>query len=87
MFGICTPTPRYVGSGQPAVLAPAMTGVLELVTGWFQSPTPAYVGTAERAAPASLLCSFWSAPEPAYVTASRLDDEDLDAGADRRRGL
>jgi hypothetical protein len=69
MFGLCAPPPQYTGKGQPSVLAPSMLGLVELVTGFLKSPAPVYVGKAQPRQTPGLLCSFLSAPQPAYVKA------------------
>ena len=78
MFGICTSAPHYTGKAQPSVLAPSMMGLVDLVSGLLKSPAPAYVGAAQSppASPvSSFLCSFLSAPQPAYVKAKPWRDE------------
>jgi hypothetical protein len=83
MFGICTPSPRYVGSRQPPLVGAGVLGLFELFTGFLRTPTPAYVGKAQAAPAPGLLCSFLSAPHPAYVKAPRRDERTLPSAPTR----
>jgi hypothetical protein len=66
MFGLCAPTPKYAGEGQPQVTGTSPLGLLELVFGFLRNPTPVYSGQ-QPASPPSLFCSLFGAPTPAYV--------------------
>jgi hypothetical protein len=83
MFGICSPSPKYTGAGQPPVVGASVLGLFELITGVLKTPTPAYVGKVQAAPAPGLLCSFLSTPQPAYVKARRCDGRTLTSAPTR----
>ncbi len=89
MFGFCAPAPQYTGKAQPAVLAPSLMGLADLVTGFLNRPVPAYVGKAQRPAPPTtgLVCSFLSAPQPVYVVKTRRRRDEQQTSTSSRTGV